>query len=184
LLEDSYDYDFTKRVIITVIASIGGVIGSSVIGYCGQIFGRRSSIVAMCLFTRALLYPYTFVSSLPGLCAAAFFMRFYVEGAFGVVPVHLIELSPPAFRTFIVGTSYHLGIFVASSSIRIQEDLEHPYPLPTSPEGIEIYDYRLVMCLFMVCVFAFVIIVTILGPERLEPEILTDSDDHAIEGFD
>ena len=152
-------------------------------GYCGQIFGRRPSIVIACLFAGALIYPYTFASGLSGLCATAFFLRFCVEGAFGIVPVHLVELSPPAFRTFVVGTSYHLGVFVASSSIKIQEDLGSHYPLPTSAGGIERYDYRLVMCAFMACVFAYVISVTILGPERLEPGILTGFDDHDMEDF-
>lgn len=41
--------------------------------------------------------------------AAAFFEQFCVQGAWGVVPIHLMELSPGSFRTFVVGTSYQLG---------------------------------------------------------------------------
>lgn len=75
----------------------------------------------------ALLYPYSFVGNkryfhprhilnnrmtlLYSIMAAAFFEQFCVQGAWGVVPIHLMELSPGSFRTFVVGTSYQLGTF-------------------------------------------------------------------------
>lgn len=45
--------------------------------------------------------------------AAAFFEQFCVQGAWGVIPIHLMELSPGSFRTFVVGTSYQLGLSIA-----------------------------------------------------------------------
>ncbi len=61
----------------------------------------------------ALICPYFFVSDF-GLYAAVFFIQFMIQGVFGVVPIYLIELSPSAFRTFVVGTAYNLGILIAS----------------------------------------------------------------------
>jgi SHS family lactate transporter-like MFS transporter len=57
--------------------------------------------------------PYFFVSDF-GLYAAVFFMQFMMQDIFGVVPIYLIELSPPAFRTFVVATACNLGILIAS----------------------------------------------------------------------
>jgi MFS transporter, SHS family, lactate transporter len=174
MLEDKYNYSSTKTTVVMVVANLGAVTGSLVIGYYSQILARRFLIVVMCLVSGALLYPYTFVSG-PGLYAAAFFLQFCIGGAWGVIPIHLIELSPPAFKTFVVGTSYHLGILVSSSSLTILTTLGERYPLPpeidvVTGETIQRFDYSLVMCIFGACVMTYVVIVTILGPERLESE--------------
>jgi SHS family lactate transporter-like MFS transporter len=172
MIEDKYNYSSTKTTVVMVVANLGAVIGSSATGYYSQILGKRFLIVVMCLVSGALLYPYTFVSG-PGLYAAAFFLQFCIGGAWGVIPIHLIELSPPAFKTFVVGTSYNLGVLVSSSSITILTTLGQRYPLPpktdiVTGETIERFDYSIVMCIFGACVITYVIIVTILGPERLE----------------
>jgi SHS family lactate transporter-like MFS transporter len=135
----------------------------------------------MCLLGGSLLYPYTF-SSGPGLYAAVFFEQFFVQGAFGVVPIHLIELSPPAYRTFIVGTSYHLGVLIASASNSIETAIGERYPLPAR-DGTIVYDYSLVICIFAACVFAFVASVASLGPER-RGATLRDGDDEGAEVAD
>ena len=80
-------------------------------GWASQIFGRRFTIIVMCIVGGALLYPYTFVSS-KKIMAAAFFEQFCVQGAWGVIPVHLMELSPGSIRTFAVGCAYQLGNLV------------------------------------------------------------------------
>lgn len=103
------------------------------IGYCSQIFGRRFSIIIVSIIGGALLYPYTFVSS-SAVNAAAFFEQFCVQGAWGVIPIHLMELSPGAFRTFVVGTSYQLGNLVSSASSTIESTIGERYPLPPNPK--------------------------------------------------
>ena len=90
---------------------LGGTLG----GYCSQILGRRFTIICLCIVGGALLYPYTYVTSTK-VMAAAFFEQFCVQGAWGVIPIHLMELSPGSFRTFVVGTSYQLGNLASSAS--------------------------------------------------------------------
>lgn len=98
-----------------------------------QIFGRRFSIIIISIIGGALLYPYTFVSS-SAVNAAAFFEQFCVQGAWGVIPIHLMELSPGAFRTFVVGTSYQLGNLVSSASSTIESTIGERFPLPANPK--------------------------------------------------
>ena len=130
----------------------------------------------MCILAGLLLYPYTFTSG-PGLYAAVFFEQFCVFGAFGVIPIHLIELSPTAYRTFIVGTSYNLGILFASASNTIETAIgQRFYPLP-SRDGTLIYDYGPVICIFTACVFVFVALVTSVGPEKRGATLWRDDDD-------
>lgn len=139
--------------------------GGTVIGYCSQIFGRRFSIIFISVIGGALLYPYTFTST-TAVMAAAFFEQFCVQGAWGVIPIHLMELSPGSFRTFVVGTSYQLGNLVSSASSTIESTIGDRFPLP--PKGkTPRYKYGLVMCIFMGCVYLYVIVLTFVGPEYL-----------------
>lgn len=142
------------------------MLGGTVVGFCSQVFGRRLSIIAMCLIGGALLYPYTFVSSW-GIVAAAFFEQFCVQGAWGVVPVHLMELAPGTFRTFVVGTSYQLGDLVSSASSTVESTIGERFPLPDRGNSTARYEYGNVICIFMVCVYAYLIVLAVLGPEHL-----------------
>ncbi|KAF2648286.1 MFS general substrate transporter [Lophiostoma macrostomum CBS 122681] len=164
MLRNKYGFDSTHITLIQVTANLGGVTGGTVVGFGSQIFGRRFSIIAACILGAALLYPYTFVSG-PGLYAAVFLEQFCVQGAWGVIPIHLIELSPAAFRTFVVGTSYQLGNLVSAASNSIETAIGERYPLPAR-DGERIYDYSLVICIFAACVFVYNILVTGIGPER------------------
>ena len=113
----------------------------------------------------AILYPYTFVGS-KSIMAAAFFEQFCVQGAWGVIPIHLMELSPGSFRTFVVGTSYQLGNLASSASSTIESTIGERFPLP--PLGkTKRYKYGLVICIFMGCVYAYVILLALVGPEYL-----------------
>jgi len=140
--------------------------GGTVIGYCSQIFGRRFSIIFISIIGGALLYPYTFTSS-HALMAAAFFEQFCVQGAWGVIPIHLMELSPGSFRTFVVGTAYQLGNLASSASSTIESTLGDRFPLPPL-KNVPRYKYGLVMCIFMGCVYLYVIVLTFVGPEYLK----------------
>lgn len=75
-----------------------------------------------------------------------------------------MELSPGSFRTFVVGTSYQLGNLVSSASSTIEATIGERFPLP--PKGkTKRYQYGLVICIFMGCVYAYVILLTMIGPE-------------------
>jgi MFS transporter, SHS family, lactate transporter len=168
MLQYKYNYDNRDVTIVQVVASLGAILGGVTMGHLSQILGRRLCIILLCIGGAALIYPYTFVSG-SGIYAAAFFEQFCVQGAFGVIPIHLLELSPIAFRTFFVGTSYQLGVLISSASNTIETHIGERYPLPPKIEDgmvVQIYDYSLVICILMSCTFSYVIIATILGPER------------------
>ena len=168
MLSNQFNFSHNGVTVTQVVANLGAMTGGTVVGYCSQIFGRRFSIIVMCVLGGALLYPYTFIKS-HSVTAAAFFEQFCVQGAWGVVPIHLMELSPGSFRTFVVGTSYQLGNLVSSASSTIEATIGERFPLPPKFSGgreIERYDYGKVICIFMACVYAYLIVLTFLGPER------------------
>lgn len=166
LLRNQYGFSADMVTITQVVANLGAMIGGTVVGFSSQVFGRRLSIIVMCVAGGALLYPYSFVSS-HAVIAAAFFEQFCVQGAWGVIPVHLMELSPGAFRTFVVGTSYQLGNLVSSASSTIEATLGERFPLPPRGASGPRYDYSTVICIFMGCVYLYVIVLTLIGPEHL-----------------
>jgi SHS family lactate transporter-like MFS transporter len=112
-----------------------------------------------------LIYPYFFVSD-GGLYAAVFWEQFMIQGIFGVVPIHLIELSPPAFRTFVVGTSYNLGVAFASPIPIIDTEIGKTFPILQNGAVTQRFNYSIGMAIFLGCAFAYLIIATFLGEEK------------------
>jgi SHS family lactate transporter-like MFS transporter len=155
--------------ITQVVANLGAITGGILVGFISEVIGRRISMIAMCICAGAVIYPYTFTSS-HAIIAAAFFGQFFVQGAFGVIPGHLSELSPRTLRAFVVGTAYQLGNLASSASPTIEAQIGERFPLdvPTGAGGpvTKRYDYATVICIFSACGFAFVALVVFLGPER------------------
>ena len=154
------------------------MLGGTTLGYISQTLGRRTSIIGACILGGALVYPYTYVRS-NNIMAAAFFEQFMVQGAWGVIPIHLMELSPPGMRTFVVGTAYQLGNLVSSASSTIEATIGEQFPLEKSEDGKERYDYAKVMAIFMGAVFAYVIVLVLVGPEKLGRDLSLEEDEVA-----
>ncbi|EPE10916.1 sugar transporter family protein [Ophiostoma piceae UAMH 11346] len=182
MLTNQFNFSANAVTVTQVVANLGAMSGGTVVGYCSQIFGRRLSIIVMCVLGGALLYPYTFTSS-KAVIAAAFFEQFCVQGAWGVIPIHLMELSPGAFRTFVVGTAYQLGNLVSSASSTIESTIGERFPLPPK-KGQSREDYGKVICIFMGCVYVYVIVLTFVGPEHLRRkfDVSHDADMRAVAG--
>ncbi len=180
MLQNQLSFSANKVTVTQVVANLGAMTGGTVVGFLSQSVGRRISIIVCCVCGGALLYPYTFVRTTP-IMAAAFFQQFFVQGAWGVIPIHLMELSPGAFRTFVVGTSYQLGNLVSSASSTIESRLGERFPLPPTPTAKSRYDYGLVICIFMGCVYAYTIVLTVLGPEHLRRNFDVEHDHDAQE---
>ncbi|KHN99351.1 sugar transporter family protein [Metarhizium album ARSEF 1941] len=166
MLENQLGFSKTAVTVTQVVANLGAMSGGTVVGFCSQSVGRRLSIVVCCVVGGALLYPYGFARD-KSIMAAAFFEQFCVQGAWGVVPIHLMELSPGAFRTFVVGTAYQLGNLVSSASSTIEARLGERFPLPPTERGVRRYEYGRVICIFMGCVYAYILLLAFLGPEHL-----------------
>jgi MFS transporter, SHS family, lactate transporter len=95
-----------------------------------------------------------------------------------------MELSPGAFRTFVVGTSYQLGNLASSASSTIEAQLGESYPLPPivhDGKTTKRYEYGKVICIFMGAVYAYVIVLTFIGPEKRGKDLSVDADRDAQE---
>jgi len=130
----------TQVTVITVVGQIGALIGGTFVGYISTFTGRRLAMMVACVCGGAIVPAYVLPRD-NALIATAFFEQFFVGGVWGPIPVHLIELSPPALRSLIVGFTYQLGNLASSASSTIQAVIGQRYPLPPSPSGGKRFDY-------------------------------------------
>ena len=92
-------------------------------------------------------------------------MQFFVQGAWGVIPIHLNELSPPAFRSSFVGVTYQIGNMISSPSAQIVNAIsEKTFVKGVDGESVEAYGP--VMGVATAIIAMGIVITTALGPER------------------
>ncbi len=106
--------------VITIIANVGAMIGGIGFGTLSQRIGRKWAIVIAALLALPVLPLWAFSSSAVMLGLGGFLMQICVQGAWGVVPVYLNELSPATIRGTFPGLVYQLGNFLASANANIQ----------------------------------------------------------------
>ncbi|ORY86952.1 MFS general substrate transporter [Protomyces lactucae-debilis] len=103
----------------TIIAKTGCIVGGCVVGYLSQRYGRRASIFWSAILGCCFIPLWVIPQSWGALVAGAFLLQFCVQGAFGVVPIHLSELSPEAFRATFPGITYQIGNMISSPAAQI-----------------------------------------------------------------
>lgn len=159
--------------ITNVVVNLGGCFGGIFWGQISEFLGRRLAVILCAIWGGAFLYPTFFKHSESYIIPCGFLLQFAVMGAWGIIPIHLTELtSKSALRTMISGTAYQLGNLASSASSTIESKIGSRFPLKEL--GDDAYDYGKVMCIFMGCVFGYLIIVLFLGPERFHTSIKTD----------
>jgi SHS family lactate transporter-like MFS transporter len=115
---------------IAVIYNIGAIIGGLTFGTLSERYGRRYTIAFCALMGLPIVPLFAYSSTAAMLCLGAFLMQIAVQGAWGVIPAHLTEMSPDAIRGFYPGVTYQLGNLFAALNLPIQESLasKHGYP--------------------------------------------------------
>jgi MFS transporter, SHS family, lactate transporter len=113
--------------LIAVIYNIGAVIGGLLFGALSQYAGRRRVIVITSLLVLPVIPVWAYGTGPVVLASGAFLMQFAVQGAWGVVPAHLNELSPPGVRGTIPGFTYQLGNLLASANATVQAAIAQAY---------------------------------------------------------
>jgi MFS transporter, SHS family, lactate transporter len=113
-LQKQRGFSVTTASELVMIGSTGAIIGGLIFGILSQKFGRRRAMAAAALLSLPMIPLWVGASSFAGLAAGVFLMQFAVQGAWGVVPAHLNELSPASVRGTFPGLAYQLGNLGAS----------------------------------------------------------------------
>ncbi len=172
-LRVQHHFDDATVTFITVVLNVGAIVGGLTFASLSQSFGRRRTVIMVALLALPVIYFWAYASTAITLAAGAFLMQICVQGAWGVVPVHLNELSPSSVRGTFAGTVYQLGNLLASVNAVFQAKLaenvnwQAMLPFGTASEG----NYSIALA--VVACFAALLIATMmfLGPEAHNAEM-------------
>ncbi len=140
---------------IAIIYNVGAILGGLLFGAFSEHIGRRRAIVTAALLTLPIIPLWAFSHNVVLLTVGAFLVQFFVQGAWGVIPVHLNELSPDSARGTFPGFTYQLGNLFASKNGTIQTTLAVSFG----------NDYGLALAITAAIVAVAVAVVTALGTE-------------------
>jgi MFS transporter, SHS family, lactate transporter len=153
-LKSTHGADSKTVSYIVIWYNIGAVVGAITFGHLSEILGRRRSMIAALMLSLATIPAWAFAGSLLAIAVAAFVMQIGVQGAWGVIPAHLNELSPDQTRGLLPGLAYQLGILIAAPVNNIEYTLRNHFGYAWALAGFE------------TATIALLIIVLILGSER------------------
>ena len=160
-LEKQRGFGVSATSTITIVYAIGMICGGTVIGFLSQRWGRRRCIILSAICGMLLIPAWVFSPGTPLLIAGGFLIQFMVQGAWGVVPVHLNELSPGEFRGTFPGLAYQLGNFAAAYAAQQQASLAYHFRDANGNPN-----YALTMALVECFVFLAIILLAAIGPEK------------------
>ena len=146
-------YAKTRIADITMLAGIGAILGGLVFGYYSDQAGRRKAMM-IAMVCGLVVVPFWIAGHSPwSTLIGVFLMQFFVQGAWGVIPAHINELSPNHLRGFFPGFAYQLGVMFAASIPYVESALGERFTYAQAMGGL------------VSLVFIGAFIVTALGPE-------------------
>jgi SHS family lactate transporter-like MFS transporter len=155
-LKIQHGFDTKTLSLMTAIANIGAICGGIGFGFLSERIGRRRAIIFAALLALPVLPFWAFGSTPLVLGLGAFLMQVSVQGAWGIIPVHLNELSPPEIRATFPGVVYQLGNFIASKNLPIQVMIAEAYA----------NNYGLAMASVVGTMAVIIVLMVLWGPER------------------
>jgi SHS family lactate transporter-like MFS transporter len=155
----------SMTTLVTVIANVGAIFGGLYFGSNSEIWGRRRAIIVAALIGLVMIPLWSSVLPIPGvaipvtIAIGAFLLQFMAQGAWGVIPVHLNELSPPTGRAIFPAFAYQLGNLFASYIVTVEALVAQ------SLGSIKMPNYSLALALFSAGAFVAVALLTAVGRE-------------------
>ncbi len=146
---------------IAIVMNLGALAGGICFGGLSERLGRRRAIALAALLSLPMIPLWAYSHTAVMLATGAFLMQFMVQGAWGIVPAHLNELSPASVRAVLPGFAYQLGNLAMAKMAPLQSGLAE------ARGG----DYASILAWTLAAVAAALIVVTVLGPERRSAEL-------------
>jgi SHS family lactate transporter-like MFS transporter len=153
----------TQIADIAIIYNMGAILGGLAFGFLSDRLGRRRGMVLAFIFAAAMIPLWVSGGSTALLALGGFCMQFMVQGAWGIIPAHITELSPDSVRGFLPGFAYQCGVLLAANSAHFQSQL--------AKQG----GYSATMGMMALAIFCVGILVIMFGPERRAAQFGTSS---------
>ena len=164
-LKAQMHFDTGTVTMLTMLLNIGALVGGIAFGAWSQRIGRRRAIIIAALLALPCIPLWAYGGSLLLLGLGAFLIQVMVQGAWGVVPTHLNELSPGAVRGTLPGFAYQLGNLIAALTATAESWFAHQ-------NG---NDYAFAMSAWIAVVAVLLALLTWLGPEARDTSFVADS---------
>jgi len=133
-LQKQKNFDPHETAVITMISMVGAILGGLFFGYLSDFYGRKK-MMAIAVVLALLLIPLWLLAGGSVLIAlGAFGMQFMVQGAWGIIPAHINELSPGPVRGFFPGFAYQLGVLIAAAVPYVEATLAENLGYATAME--------------------------------------------------
>jgi SHS family lactate transporter-like MFS transporter len=155
-LKVQHHFDTRLTSLLTAIANVGAICGGLLFGSLSERIGRRRAIMIAALLALPALPFWAYGSTPLILGLGAFLIQLAIQGAWGVVPVHLNELSPPAIRGTFPGFVYQLGNLLAAVNLNVQVAIAESHR----------NDYGLALAIVVACSAIAITLLAAFGPER------------------
>jgi SHS family lactate transporter-like MFS transporter len=150
---------------LAAVMNVGAIVGGIGFGIWSEKLGRRRTIIVASLLALPIIPLFAFATTPLLLGIGGFLMQIAVQGAWGIVPVHLNELSPPLARSLFPGFAYQLGNLIASKNAPIQAGI-------AESRGD---DYGFALALVCGVTAVVIAIWTALGPERKNADFTAEA---------
>jgi MFS transporter, SHS family, lactate transporter len=161
-LEKDHHFTATMTGTIGIVYNIGALLGGVFFGSLSERFGRKRTIIAAALLALPMIPLYALSHSAVALAGGAFLMQFMVQGAWGVVPAYLSELSPGPVRATFPGLAYQLGNLITSRNSVLQAKAAERFG-----------GYGRVLAVTVLIVACFLALVTSFGRESRGADLTT-----------
>jgi MFS transporter, SHS family, lactate transporter len=160
-LGEQRGFSVREKSVVGISYAFGGICGGILVGHLSQKFGRRRLIIITVICAIILIPAWAFSPTLSMLVAGGFLMQFVVQGVWGVVPVHLNELSPAEVRGTFPGFAYQLGNLFAANTAVIEAKLAQHFR-----DAVGRPDYAKGLALFTLVTSLALIIIAAIGREE------------------
>ena len=137
-LQEVHKVSAASRANMAMIYNVGAVVGAVLFGFLSQAAGRRKGMLAALALSLLVIPLWAFSGSMTMLIIGAFVMQMGVQGAWGVIPAHLSELSADTARGLMPGLAYQLGILFASPTNSVEYALRQRFGYQWALAGFEI----------------------------------------------
>jgi MFS transporter, SHS family, lactate transporter len=155
-LKDQHHFDTHLTALLVIISNVGAICGGLLFGRLSERIGRRRAIITAALLALPALPFWAYGPTPLILGIGAFLVQLAVQGAWGVVPVHLNELSPPEIRGTFPGFVYQLGNLLAAVNLNLQVAIAESHR----------NDYSLALAIVVACSAVAITLLAAFGPER------------------
>jgi MFS transporter, SHS family, lactate transporter len=164
-LQKQHHFDTHTVGILAAVMNVGAIVGGISFGIWSEKIGRKRAIIIASLLALPIIPLWAFSATPLLLGLGGFLIQIAVQGAWGIIPVHLNELSPPLARSLFPGFAYQLGNLIASRNAPIQAGIA------------EAHGNNYSLSLALVCGVTAVIIAiwTALGPERKNADFAAEA---------